>query len=291
MSEERSCPKYLAWSACSHVGRVRKNNEDKFIALNFNAQEFSYLGKYGQDSFAERDFVFAVSDGMGGAKAGEFASKIAVEKLTKYLPKSYLSSASGMETGFGDLFEEIFAETHRSLTYLSSQYEECAGMGSTMSLAWFRPGWMYFAHIGDSRIYYFPAAKGELKQVTKDDTHVGWLLRNGKINEREARSHPMKHSIQKALGAGHQFVDPQVGAVGLEAGDRFLICSDGIVDGLWDRNIIQILQEPYGEERKKNAADRLVEAAVERSGRDNTTAVVIEICAEAGGGEVHQAPE
>jgi len=269
-------PHHLRWTALTHVGKVRQNNEDAFVLLNFDAQAFNYLGKTGEGSLAETDYVFAVSDGMGGAKAGEFASRIAVEKITRLLPKGYRSAAAGLDAGFSDLLEEVYFETHRSLTYLGSQYEECEGMGATLSLTWFAPGWMYFAHVGDSRIYYLPAAGG-LKQLSKDDTHVGWQLRQGRINEREARSHPMKNSLQKALGAGHQFVDPQLGAVGLEAGDLFLICSDGVIDGLWDRQLLQLLREPEEKERLLDPAPRLVETAVEKSGRDNTTAVVIEV--------------
>ena len=109
-------------------------------------------------------------------------------------------------------------------------------MGATLSLCWFTPGWMYFGHVGDSRIYHLPR-EGGLAQLTHDHTHVGWLRRQGEINEREARTHPRRNALQQALGAGNQFVEPQIGAVARQPGDRFLICSDGLVDGLWDRRI------------------------------------------------------
>lgn len=265
----------LRWSAMSHVGHVRANNEDTFLGLVFDAQTFQYLGKQGEFCLAQGDAVFAVSDGMGGAHAGEFASRIAIEKIAKWLPKGFRSMVAGMDSGFADLFSELFQEIHRALSYLGSQYPECAGMGSTLSLCWFTPGWMFYGHIGDSRIYYLPATGG-MKQLSHDDTHVGWLWRNQKLNEREARAHPMKNSLQKALGAGHQFVEPQVGAVGCEKGDRFLICSDGVVDGLWDKHLLQLLRDPDESEKEVPWAQRLVTAALARSGRDNTTAVVIE---------------
>jgi protein phosphatase len=258
------------------VGRVRTNNEDTFLGLVFDAQTFQYLGKQGEYSLSDGDAVFAVSDGMGGAHAGEFASRIAIEKIAKWLPKGFRSMASGMEAGFADLYSELFQEIHRALTYLGSQYPECSGMGSTLSLCWFAPGWMFFGHLGDSRIYYFPAGGG-MKQLSPDDTHVGWLLRNQRINEREARAHPMKNSLQKALGAGHQFVEPQVGAVGCQKGDLFLICSDGLTDGLWDKQLLQLLRDPTEAESQITWAQRLVDASLERSGKDNTTAVVIEV--------------
>jgi protein phosphatase len=86
----------------------------------------------------------------------------------------------------------------------------------------------------------------------------------------------MKNSLQKALGAGHQFVEPQVGAVSCQKGDLFLVCSDGVIDGLWDKQLLQLLRNPEELEVKVPWAQRLVDAAVEKSGRDNTTAVVIE---------------
>ena len=185
------------------------------------------------------DFTFAVCDGMGGAKAGEYASQIAVEKITTLLPRAFQQSASGLQTGFADVLTELYAQVHRALAYLGSCYEECHGMQTTMSLCWFTPGWMYFGHIGDSRIYHLPKKKTAIKQLTQDDTHVGWLFRNGKINEYELRTHPRRNVLQRALGGENQFVEPQVGAVACERGDTFLLCTDGLIDGLFDGQLAE----------------------------------------------------
>ena len=147
-------------------------------------------------------------------------------------------------------------------------------MGATLSLAWMTPGWLYFCHVGDSRIYYFPA-NGGMKQITDDHTRPGWLRRQGKLNEREARNHPAKHGLQQGLGSGFQFLEPQIGSVGCEVGDTFLICSDGLVDGLWDHRIADIIRDRNDPE----IARLIVEEAVAASGRDNTTALVIEVTA------------
>lgn len=259
----------LAWSAQTDCGRVRKNNEDSFLGLAIDATGARFLGKTGDAETLENDFVFAVSDGMGGAMAGEFASRIAVEKITRILPPLFRQRAAGLTSGFGDVLQELFAEIHRSLLYLGSSYEECAGMGATLSLCWFTPGWMYFGHVGDSRIYFLPPG-GVIKQVTHDDTHVGWLQRNGQLNEREAKTHPRRNVLQKALGAGHRYVDPQVGAIGLEPGSRFLLCTDGVTDGLYDARLDEALRED-----SDDTAVRIVRSAVEASGRDNATALVI----------------
>jgi len=268
----------LRWSGQTDRGKVRKNNEDSFLGLQFDAREFYYLGKTGEASLETADLVFAVSDGMGGAMAGEFASRIAVEKITRLLPRAFQHSATGMDAGVDDVLNELFQQIHKALNYLGMSDTDCAGMGATLSLAWFTPGWMYFAHVGDSRIYYLPAREGVLRQVTHDDTYVGWLFRNGQINEREARNHPRRNVLQKALGAGHQFVDPQVGAVGYEPGDKFLLCTDGVMDGLFDERLRDLLKEPINTTGNgPTIAQRIVASAVEQSGRDNTTAMVVEI--------------
>ena len=269
--------RYLRWSGWTDRGKVRKNNEDSFLGLQFDAQEVRHLGKVGEAATANADFVFAVSDGMGGARAGEFASRIVVEKITRLLPRAFKQSAVGLNAGIEDVLEDLFDQIHAALTVLGESYEECAGMGATLSLSWFTPGWMYFAHVGDSRIYYLPAREGGMRQVTHDDTHVGWLFREGKLSEREARSHPRRTVLQKALGAGHQFVTPQVGAVAYEAGDLFLLCTDGLTEGLFDEQLLQRLRSPDAAEAAQNPVQRLVAASLERAGRDNTPALVVEV--------------
>jgi len=262
-------PSNIRWSGITDTGRFRKNNEDAFLALTFDARELQYLGREGHSSLEFNDFVFAVSDGMGGAKAGEVASKIAVEKITRLLPQSFQLGANRIHAGFADNLSEIFLQTHESLRELGRHYEECRGMGATLSLCWFMPGWMAFGHVGDSRIYYLPK-DGKMVQVSEDHSHVGNLQRRGAINEREARNHPKKNVLSQVLGGRSESVHPQIGRVGCEAGDRFLICSDGLIDGMWDRRINDMSREEL-------CAQRLVDYAVAESGRDNTTAMLIEV--------------
>jgi len=268
---ELHVPGTLRWSAQTHVGRVRANNEDAFLALTFDAEGVRRLGKVGEGGLAAGDYLFAVSDGMGGAKSGEFASRIAVDQITRLLPRNYRQDVIGLATSFGDILSEVFTRTHAEVSKLGASYEECRGMGATLTLAWFKPGWLYFGHVGDSRLYYLPRTGGGMRQLSHDDTHVGWLRRQGKLNEREERTHPRRNLLSKALGAGHQFVEPQIGAVGCEAGDRFLLCSDGLMDGFWDHALADRLGAPALD------AATLVADAVAESGRDNTTAVLVEI--------------
>jgi len=308
----------LRWSALTHRGKVRTNNEDAFIGLCFDGHELHYLGKTGEAPTDSLDFVFAVSDGMGGAQAGEFASRIAIDKLSHWLPRSFKLAASGVALDHTEVLAEVFHSIHAELIQLGRSYEECRDMGATLSLCWVTPHKVFFCHIGDSRIYHLPR-RGPLRQLSHDHTHPGWLRRAGKINEREARHHPMRHMLNQVLGAGRQHVEPQVGAVVYEPGDRFLLCSDGLIDGLWDHHLEDFARGPTlgdgpptvddgpaatsaqalaatgaqaraaktiltssGSSHNERAsgsspiAEKLIAEALDRSGRDNLTAIVIE---------------
>ena len=266
----------LQWFGWTDVGKVRKNNEDSFLGLQFDAHEVHRLGKFGEAPLTNTDFAFAVCDGMGGAKAGEYASRIAVDKITTLLPRSFKQSVNGLGSGFADVLTELYTEVHKALAYLGSSYDECQGMETTMSLCWFTPGWMYFGHVGDSRIYYLSARDGTFKQLSQDDTHVGWLLRQGQIKEWEARTHPRRNVLQKSLGGSNQFVDPQVGAVACEPGDVFLLCTDGLTEGIFNNHLPEMLRST-DTEVIAHPARHLVETAVRQDGRDNTTALVIRV--------------
>jgi len=268
-------PLSLKWFGWTDKGRIRLNNEDSFLGLQFDAREIHRLGKFGKASTEKWHFAFAVSDGIGGALAGEFASRIAVEKITALLPPAFQPSVPKLKAGFADVLARLFSQIHGALVYVGNSYEECVGMETTLSLCWFTPNWMCFGHIGDSRIYHLPAGKNKIKQLSEDDTHVGWLLRNGQINEREARTHPRRNVLQKALGGGNQFVGPQVGAVAYKTGDIFLLCTDGLVEGLNDNQIAHLLLEfkPV----KTNLAQFLVKMSLKNDGRDNTTALIIQV--------------
>jgi serine/threonine protein phosphatase PrpC len=264
----------LRWWGRTDRGKVRKNNEDAFLGVCFDAREVRHLGKIGEAPVATQDFAFAVSDGMGGAKAGEYASSITVEKIAKLLPKSFKQSALGLQSDFEDIFEELYEQIHRALVFVGGSYEETQGMEATLTLAWFSPAWMFFAHVGDTRLYYLPKSATTIKQVSEDDTYVGWLYRTGKIKEWEARTHPQRNVLQKALGGSNQFVNPQVGAIGYEPGDTFLLCSDGLTEGLYGDSIVEFIREEQA--RGGNPAHRLVDESISRDGRDNVTALVVQ---------------
>ncbi len=272
----------VRWSAGTHPGKRRQNNEDAFLLLTFDQKEMHYLGKSGEATLHGRDLIFAVSDGMGGGPAGEFASRIAVDKLAQLLPGAFRLGAAGIRPDRAGMLGEVFFQIHKEMSKLSFFYEECREMGATLSLVWLTPGWLFFGHVGDSRIYLLPKDHPEeekLRQITHDHTHVGWLYRQGKINERQARGHPGRHSLQQMLGAGRQFLEPQLGVVECHSGDRFLICSDGLVEALWDRQLKDLLAGWNTSTAETVAAgvSAFLEEALEGPAQDNITALIFEI--------------
>ena len=276
--EQRSTSaKEIEWSGTTHPGRFRPNNEDAFLGMLLDDKGIRYLGKRGSASLERSDFIFAVSDGMGGERSGEFASRATVAKIALQLPQQFGLGEDRFAAYSDDIIMELFTSIHQELLNLGHYDHNCRDMGATLTLAWFRRGRVYFGHIGDSRIYHLPAG-GQLKQITEDHSHVGWLRRTGKINERQARSHPRKNVLSQALGAGHRYLHPHIGVLDYDPGDQFLLCSDGVTDGLWDHAIEEQLKSQAtaeSNEQGPSVAERIVMAAVAESGRDNATAVVV----------------
>ncbi|MFM2095916.1 MAG: Serine/threonine phosphatase stp [Planctomycetota bacterium] len=266
----------VRWSGRTDRGRFRPNNEDAFLAIAFSTRDFYYLAASGEVAADDNDFVFAVSDGMGGERSGEFASKFALDNITRLMPRRFQISPRHRNLGIGECLTDLFMGTHRQISTLGQSYAQGRNMGATLSMLWYIGGTVHFGHVGDSRIYHLPR-QGGISQLTEDHTHVGWLRRSGKLNEREARQHPRKNVLSQSLGASNQFVKPQVGSVPAEPGDRFLLCTDGVIEGLWDRGLEELLRSPSTGDRGQSPASRIVEAAVAESGRDNATAVVFEV--------------
>ncbi len=262
----------IEWSGLTDPGTARPNNEDAFLAMMLDRHGIQYLGKTGKAELSETQYIFAVSDGMGGENSGEFASRIAIDKITLQLPQQFGVAEERFHTHSKDVLGDLFSSIHQAMLDLGRHDYNCRNMGATLTLVWLRNGRLYFAHIGDSRLYRI-RAESTIEQITHDHSHVGWLRRNGKINEREARHHPRKNALDQALGAGHRYLNPQIGALEYQPGDKFILCTDGVNDGLWDNRIEDLVNAV---EPGRTAAESLVLHAVQESGRDNATAVVIE---------------
>ncbi len=281
-----SQPMAVRWSAMTHSGSFRSNNEDRFLAMLIDQRGVRYLGKDGQSNTRDSDMLFAVADGMGGERSGELAGKIAIDNITKIFPRTYLMPDQHLLEVAPLILKGLFAAIHSELVSLGKWDPMCTNMGATLTLAWLHRSTLMFAHIGDTRLYHFRSivspsdngkSKVEMVQLTEDHTYVGWLRRTGKINEREARFHPRKNVLSKALGAGNQFAEPQCGVLELNQNDKLVLCTDGITDGLWERAIKELVLEPESSVCNLTPAQRLVLTAVSESGKDNATAMVIEL--------------
>jgi PPM family protein phosphatase len=266
----------IQWSGLSHVGRFRPNNEDSFLAAMLDEFGISYLGRSGDSTLMQREFIFAVSDGMGGQQSGEFASKIATQKIAMQLPQHFGVTPQFPQSYCDQVLRHLFESIHQDMLNLSKYDRNCQEMGATLTLLWMRRDRVYFGHIGDSRLYRI-GRENPTCQITEDHTFVGYLRRTGKINEREARNHPQLSVLSQCLGSGHRYLKPQLGSFEYASGESLVLCTDGVNDGLWDRGIHEMIESPPAEWKHQSPADRLVLSAVEESGRDNATAVVIQL--------------
>ena len=231
----------LRYAARSDRGLVRANNEDSV-----------YAGAR----------LLALADGMGGHAAGEVASQLVIAAL---------AHLDDDEPG-GDLLAKLDTAVRSGNAAIAAQVEaepELEGMGTTLTAILFAGDRIGLVHIGDSRGYLL--RDGELNQITKDDTFVQTLVDEGRITREEAHSHPQRSLIMRAL-TGHE-VEPTLTMREARAGDRYLLCSDGLSDPVSDETIQEALQIPDVAE----AAYRLIELALRGGGPDNVTVVVADV--------------
>lgn len=242
------------------LGRRRSNNEDAFRCGPLGG------GPRGEGA------LLVVSDGVGGAKAGEVASRAAVDGL-----HTVLAERLGREAPPADRREWLEAailEMDRRIREAGREPGR-TGMGATVALVWLEGRTAWWANAGDSRIYLLRG--GELRQISHDQSPVGRLRSEEKITEEEARAHPYRHVIDQCLGGSGPAVEPELGTLPLAVGDVWLLCSDGLSDGLWDREIGEGLAPAANGTGAEEVARELVRRANEASGRDNITAVVARI--------------
>jgi protein phosphatase len=217
-----------------------------------------------EDSYFARAPLFAVADGMGGAQAGEVASRIAAGAFEQR------SQVSTEEPAEGQL-EEIAQAANRQIHQLAQEDSSRAGMGTTLTSALVRGDEVSFGHVGDSRAYVL--RDGKLKRLTKDHSLVEELRRQGRLTEEEAEEHPQRSIITRALGP-EPSVNVDTMTFPARDGDVFLLCSDGLTTMVSDDEIRQILVESRS---LRSAVNKLVDAANRGGGRDNITAVAFRL--------------
>ena len=230
------------------IGLVRETNQDAF--------------SFG--SFDDGNCWAVVCDGMGGVSGGQVASEICVEKVSEAIKRSYrkgitVSSAKNLlTTAINAANSAVFKEAQENI--------ELKGMGTTVVAVLVLDSIAVVAHVGDSRAYLI---NDEINQITKDHSFVQLLIDTGKITEEEAKVHPDRNVITRAVGIEH-VVDVEIDIVDINDNDKLLICTDGLNGYVPDADILKIIKE-YGD----SSTEKLVETANNAGGRDNVTVVML----------------
>lgn len=230
------------------IGLVRETNQDAF--------------SFG--SFDDGNCWAVVCDGMGGVSGGQVASEICVEKVSEAIKRSYrkgitVSSAKNLlTTAINAANSAVFKEAQENI--------ELKGMGTTVVAVLVLGSIAVVAHVGDSRAYLI---NDEINQITKDHSYVQLLIDTGKITEEEAKVHPDRNVITRAVGIEH-VVDVEIDIVDINDNDKLLICTDGLNGYVPDADILKIIKE-YGD----SSTEKLVETANNAGGRDNVTVVIL----------------
>ena len=223
----------------THVGKVRKNNEDAITIIEPE--------------------TFVVADGMGGQAAGEVASQMLIDVTTKYL--------SAVPAPFNEeILKNAIQKSNAAILSMAEDNPNYRGMGTTATILHIYNQRAFFAHVGDSRIYRL--RNKNFEQLTQDHSYVEEMVRAGEITETEARVHPMKNVLTQAVGV---FEDIKIDTKNfpVEIGDIFLLCTDGLTNMVSDEEISEILITA------ENPAENLIQSALDYGGHDNVSVIVV----------------
>lgn len=210
----------------------------------------------------EQLHILAVADGIGGCAAGEVASSVALTEIEKSL------EANLEEGDIGNVVKEAVAKANKEIYLLSKENPEYAGMGTTLVMALIQQGKVVIANVGDSRAYHLSG--GQIRQISRDHSVVQVLIERGMITEEEARHHPQRNSLTRALGAEPQ-VEVDLYNTKLKRGDILMLCSDGLTDSLSDEEINEVVRSASNMDK---ACAELIRRANEKGGKDNITVVL-----------------
>lgn len=252
MPDQPSAPEPIKLSAfgLTDQGRVRDNNEDNFL-------------------ISASRHLFVVSDGMGGQQAGERASHSVIKLLPQLIDRHRTVSVEDTSPTMARVVRRSIIELNEHVRGLSFEETELRGMGATLALVWVVGARAHLATLGDSRIYLL--RKSRLDLMTDDHTIAGALVKHGEITHQQAREHAGRNALLKFIGMDGDAI-PDQKEMTLKAGDRLLVCSDGLSGMISDEDIQQILLDHSAPEA---ACHALIAAANEAGGRDNVTALVI----------------
>ncbi|MBQ9122933.1 MAG: Stp1/IreP family PP2C-type Ser/Thr phosphatase [Lachnospiraceae bacterium] len=230
------------------IGKKRKLNEDYVFTS--------------REPIGNLSNVFIVADGMGGHKAGDYASKYTVETIVAEIQRSF-------EKNPVKILSKAIEIANAHIREKSMEDESLEGMGTTVVAATLMGKYLQVANVGDSRLY---VVNEEIKQITRDHSLVEEMVRMGGIDRQEARNHPDKNIITRAIGVSDK-VEVDFFSVELRPGDIILMCSDGLTNMLEDEDIREILRKSSDLESK---AGELVKTANNNGGKDNIAVILIE---------------
>ncbi len=214
-----------------------------------------------EDTFGYHDNLFVVADGMGGHQAGEVASAIAVETILK----------ADLSSEVKGVLKKTLAAANQAILKEAAQNKELNGMGTTVAVLYLGTERAYVTHIGDSRVYYLSG--DDLKQLTHDHSLVYELVKSGEITAEEAKSHPQRNILTRALGSNETLVT-EIIEIEVTKGDKFLLCSDGLTNSIPEALIKELMS---GGEEPEAIVERMINSANELGGTDNITVVLVEI--------------
>lgn len=238
----------MKFGTITDVGRVRKINEDTYKV------------------FAGSDYSYAiVADGMGGHLAGEIASEMSVNKIAEYINEHMNTELDKFQVK--EVMRQAFMYANKEIYEYSCSNESVMGMGTTSTLCMIYDNNLIFAHVGDSRAYKI---FDSLEQITRDHSFVQELVKLGQITPEEAKHHPRRNYITRAMGVERE-VKVDTGVLEYR-GERILLCSDGLFNDLDDAELFETAKD--GD--LQDCVERLVKLANERGGNDNITAVLME---------------
>lgn len=242
---------YVEIGVKSDIGEVRDRNQDSYFI-----------------SSSETYFLFVIADGMGGHKAGEIASNMAIEVMKMNLEEE-LKKAISNDEDIKNKIEDSIRIANQKIYKKSLEDEKFSGMGTTTTLAYEKDGKIYIGHVGDSRAYIL--RKNVLEQLTKDHSLVEELLRNGSISKEEAKNHPQRNIITRAVGTSD---DIEVDLIIKERyeDDILLLCSDGLSNMISDDQIKEVL---LNSSSMNEACEDLVSLSKGKGGFDNITVLAI----------------
>ena len=262
--------------AKSDVGRVRRGNEDNFLVLDLSTEQ-TWTGSEGavppekltRFDLGDKGLVLVVSDGMGGALAGDVASRMAVDSVREMLVGNGGEDACDPTVDLVECLKNATVYANLAIHVRSQEDSRCAGMGATFTGAAVKGNSLDLVQVGDSRGYVI--RRDQIRLATKDQSLVQQLVDVGQISETEAETHMFRNVILQALGAQSE-VTPVTGKIRLRQGDVVLLCSDGLSGKLRAEDIQQIVVSSDGDLAK--ACDALIDEANNRGGEDNITVVL-----------------